>query len=241
MNHLFTKTIFLLVLVLFVSCKQKETETTENKIIIADSTDIFEKIQTGDLLFVGLPVSYSIDPNASNLPANEETCAGDSLNLIHVAILEVANDTTWIIDATIKHNVCRYPLDTFLADFTLPDGSFPLFIIKRLNDNAEAVKYVENAKKCIGRPYDVDFLPDNEAQFCSELVRNSYITTKGEYLFDEVPMNWQKKDGSPILYWQQLFGLIKAEVPQGRMGTTPAQMVTSPLLRTVNAKVERGK
>lgn len=233
MNFSFKVLSFLFTSLLLIACQQKTVKVLENQNV---KVDTIENIQTGDLLFVGLPVSYSIAPDARNLPANAETCAGDSLNLIHVAILEVQNDTVWVIDATIKHDVCRYPLDTFLADFTLADGSLPRFIIKRLKDNSKAVDYVENAKKFLGCAYDTEFLADNEAQFCSELVRNSFVTADGQFLFEEVPMNWQKSDGTPILYWQQLFGLIHAEIPQGRMGTTPAQMISSPLLRTVNAQ-----
>lgn len=43
-------------------------------------------------------------------------------------------DSVWIIDATIAHGVDRHPLDTFLRVFTLKDGSYPEFIVKRVKD-----------------------------------------------------------------------------------------------------------
>lgn len=227
--------VLLVTLLLCVACgsHSMKDEIGENR----DTVQPLCEIQTGDLLFVGLPMSYSLAPDAQNEPANEQTCAGDSLNLIHVAILEVSNDTTWVIDATLKHNVARYPLDTFLTDFTLTDGSHPLFIIKRLKDNSAAKQYVENAKKFVGRQYDIRFLSENEEQFCSELVRNSYVTDNGEFIFSEYPMNFQKANGTFPIYWEQLFQLIKFDIPQGKLGTTPAQMMQESCLQTVNCSL----
>ena len=81
-------------------------------------------LQTGDLIFVGIPADYSLEGDSMGSAISDAT--GDGvLNLIHVAIAEVGKDTTWIIDATIKHGVDRHPIDTFFRDFTLKDGSLP--------------------------------------------------------------------------------------------------------------------
>ncbi len=237
MNIFLQKIIFpLFILILFGSCQSSQEPSAKE---VQNDTTILSsnQLETGDILFVGLPMSYSLAPDAQNEPANPETCAGDSLNLIHVAIIEVEKDTTWVIDATLKRQVARYPLDTFLSDFTLADGSYPLFIVKRLKDNRNAQQYINNAKKYIGKPYDTDFLPQNEAYFCSELVRNSYVPEAGEYLFKEYPMNFQKVNGTFPLYWQQLFQYIHKEIPQGKIGTTPAQMSQESCLQTIDCPV----
>lgn len=222
-----------LILILLAACAPKPAVQESGNQVAVDST----ALQSGDLLFVGLPMSYTLDPAAENEPATLETCAGDSLNVIHVAILEVCGDSVWVIDATLKHNVDRYPLDTFLADFTLPDGSLPLFYVMRLRDNHNAAQFVANAKQFIGRPYDCQFLADNEAQFCSELVRNSYVSPDGSFIFEEYPMDFQKKDGTFPLYWQQLFQLIGQQIPQAKSGTTPAQMMCEPVLKLVRVGI----
>ena len=132
MNTFLQKIILpLFILILFGSCQSSQEPSAKE---VQNDTNILSsnQLETGDILFVGLPMSYSLAPDAQNEPANPETCAGDSLNLIHVAIIEVEKDTTWVIDATLKRQVARYPLDTFLSDFTLADGSYPLFIVKRL-------------------------------------------------------------------------------------------------------------
>ena len=195
--------------------------------------------RSGDLVFVGIPMNYSLQQGSMSEAISAATSDSTGLNLIHVAILEVKGDSTWIIDATIKHGVDRHPLDTFIRDFTLRDGSLPTFKIMRPEASAaEAEQFVQNAKKYLGQPYDVSFLPDNGAMYCSELVYNSYITPDGEHLFSEAPMNFLDKDGNMPLYWTQLFERIGQRVPQGIPGTNPQKMATEKTLSPIETKVK---
>lgn len=195
--------------------------------------------RSGDLVFVGIPMNYSLQQGSMSEAISAATSDSTGLNLIHVAILEVKGDSTWIIDATIKHGVDRHPLDTFIRDFTLRDGSLPTFKIMRPEASAaEAEQFVQNAKKYLGQPYDVSFLPDNGAMYCSELVYNSYITPDGEHLFSEAPMNFLDKDGNMPIYWTQLFERIGQQVPQGIPGTNPQKMAAEKTLSPIETKLK---
>ena len=192
-------------------------------------------VQTGDLLFVGLPYDFTIG-DSTDMSSAITAATGDEegVNYIHVAILEVDdNDSVWVIDATLKHGVDRYPFSTFLSDFTLDDGSYPQLDVMRLKDNRKAAYYVENAKTYCGRAYDIYFLPDNEEQYCSELVRNSYRNDTISYIFSEAPMNFQAADGTFPPYWVFLFDLINQPIPQGVPGTNPNGMSKEPCLTKV--------
>jgi hypothetical protein len=145
------------------------------------------------------------------------------LNLIHVAIAEVKADSVWIIDATIRRGVDRHPLDTFLRDFTLEDGRYPAFLVKRVK-GVDANAAVERAKSFCGRKYDSRFLPDNEDLYCSELVQDCYLDRDGFPVFPSAPMNWLAPDGTMPPYWTYLFGLLGMEVPQDVLGTNPQNM-----------------
>lgn len=191
-----------------------------------------EKLRSGDLIFVGIPTDYSIEADAMSEAIGATTGNGE-LNLIHVAIADVDATGTYIIDATLKHGVDRHPLDTFFTDFTLKDGSLPTFIVKRLKKGIEAPGCIQNALSYCGQPYDTFFLEGNDMHYCSELVRDSYLSPEGEHLFPQVPMNWKDASGEIPLYWTQLFGLIGMEVPQDEPGTNPQEMAGSPLLETV--------
>lgn len=202
-----------------------------------DSTGKTEELRTGDLVFVGIPLDYSIEDGSMDEAIATSTGEVEGLNLIHVAIAEVEGDSTWIIDATVRHGVDRHPLDTFLTDFTLKDGSYPVFIIKRLRKDRQAARFVENAKKFLGQPYDIHFLPDNDSLYCSELVRDSYIGKDGKHVFDSEPMNFKGPDGEFPLYWRQLFALIDSSIPQDVEGTNPAGISLSPALREVKVQL----
>ena len=179
------------------------------------------KLQTGDLLFVG---SGDEDPGSM-----DEAIASATGNLTHVAIVEIDSDgNRWVIDATPKRGVCRYPLDTLIDDN--PGASF---LVKRLRDTSGVSLFVGNARRFVGEPYDLTFLPDNGSHYCSELVRDAYRRPDGSYVFEEKPMNFLAPDGSMPPYWESLFERLGIPVPQGISGTNPQDMSASPLLETV--------
>lgn len=195
-----------------------------------------DTLQTGDLVFMGIPQDYSISEESMDGAISAAT--GDSgLNLIHVAIIEMADDGPYIIDATLKYGTDRHPLDSTIRQFTLKGGEQPVYIVKRLKDNKLAKEWIEKAKSFCGQPYDMRFLPDNGAMYCSELVRESFLGAEGEYLFDEKPMNWKNEKGEIPVYWTQLFALLGMDVPQGVPGTNPQDMFKSPLLETVDVDI----
>lgn len=194
-------------------------------------------IQTGDLLFVGIPLDYHLtDSTSMDEAITSATGREGEINYIHVAILERdEQDSLWVIDATINHGVDRHPFRVYLTDFTLNDGSYPVMDVMRLKDNTNVTTYVDNAKAFVGRGYDMYFDSDNTEQYCSELVRNSYITSTGEYLFSEYPMNFKSEDGTFPPYWIELFGLLEEPIPQGEMGTNPNAMSQESCLMKVGA------
>ncbi len=191
-----------------------------------------DRLRNGDLIFVGLPAGYDAETGSMDAAISSATGTEEGATLIHVAIAEVKADSVWIIDATIAHGVDRHPLDTFLRDFTLRDGSYPEFIIKRVK-GMDADAAVERAKALCGRAYDVRFLPDNEDYYCSELVQACYLDANGKPVFQSEPMNWLAPDGTMPPYWEWLFGKLGMDVPQGVPGTNPRKMSESDLLTEV--------
>jgi len=199
-----------------------------------------EQLRSGDLIFVGIPADYSLDSSGMDSAITAATGGKEGLNLIHTAIAEVdAEGRVWIIDATIKHGVDRHPLDTFLRDFTLRDGSWPVFEVMRLRQDERAAEFVENAKKYLGRPYDVHFSPTDEALYCTELVYDSYLDPDGKPIFQAAPMNFKNADGEFPTYWQQLFDRLGEPIPQDVPGTNPQAMAKEPALRPVAVELTR--
>lgn len=189
-------------------------------------------LRNGDLVFVGLPTGYATDTTTLDAAISSATGKEGALSLIHVAIAEVRADSVWIIDATPARGVDRHPLDTFLRDFTLPDGHLPELVVKRVK-GVDADEAVKRAKAFCGRAYDLRFLPDNVELYCSELVQACYLDPSGNPLFDSQPMNWLAPDGTTPPYWKRHFEEQGMDIPQGVPGTNPQEIAASVFLRDV--------
>ena len=196
------------------------------------ATPVEPKIETGDLLFFGIPMDYGEEGMSGAIAA--ATANGDTVNFIHTAILEVDEaGQAWIIDATIAHGVDRHPLDTLFENFVLHRGGPPTIEVMRLKDNGEARAYVEIAKGFLGEEYDMYFLEGNGRHYCTELVYDSYIRPDGTHVFDRVPMNFKNMEGEMPAYWTNIFASLGEPIPQDKPGTNPQQMRTSPNLKHV--------
>lgn len=191
-----------------------------------------QQIQTGDLLFIGIPMDYDA---GNNMAQAISAATGDGeINYIHTAVLEVDDaGAVWVIDATLAHGVDRHPLDTLFKDFTLNNGERATFKVMRLKDEEGAARHVEQCKALLGEEYDVYFLPANGKHYCTEVVYDCYLNRDGSHIFDSVPMNFKNKDGEMPEYWTWLFGLLGQPVPQGVPGTNPQMMFASPALEFV--------
>ena len=187
------------------------------------------QLRNGDLIFVGLPEGYDSETGSMDEAISSATGKEGALNIIHVAIAEVTDGGVWVIDATTSRGVDRHPLDTFLTDFALSDGSYPEFIVKRVK-GADADEAVKAARKLCGRAYDLRFLPDNEDMYCSELVQKCYLDASGQPVFESEPMNFLAPDETIPQYWEGLFRELGMGVPQGVPGTNPQKMSESKAL-----------
>ena len=193
--------------------------------VFACSSPKTDGIRTGDLLFCG----YQEAPGDSTAAGAIAASIG---GFVHVAILEVQGDSTWVIDATMKRGVSRYPLDTLLSDYLTTDGLEPVLVVKRLKEGFRE-EFIEKAKTFLGVPYDYYFMPDNGKMYCSELVQECYRGPGGEFLFDSKPMNFKDSEGKFPAYWIRLFSELGEPVPQDMPGTNPQDMSESPLLEDV--------
>lgn len=188
-------------------------------------------LRSGDLLFVGLADCERSDGSMAN--AIVSATGDDTVNFFHVAVVDIDSAGTWVIDAGTERGVDRRPLDTFLADIKLDDGSMPIVEAMRLCDSAGVHLFVATARSLVGMPYDLAFLPANGALYCSELVRDSYVRRPCDTLFEAKPMNFLSPDGTCDAYWQRLFDSLGMAVPQGMPGTNPNDMHKSSILKRV--------
>jgi len=155
--------------------------------------------------------------------------------IVHVGIIEVDNDSVYVIDAAGK-GVSRRPLEAFLNGQRDSSGIMPKIIVKRLIDRDGAERFIQNAKDKIGLDYDWYYLEGNDKYYCSELVYDCYIR-EGEHIFKAQPMNFRNEDGTMPAFWSELYDGLGVEVPEGMPGTNPNDMSKSDILMDVDFTV----
>lgn len=131
--------------------------------------------------------------------------AATNSEIAHVGIVDRDGDKLVVIEA-FGSAVRVTPLDEFLGR---SDGYYSVKKIDGIHGNPEKVKrFIDSARKFLGKPYDDEFRYDNGKIYCSELVGLA-AQAAGINLFSvEVPVDWldlsSKKVGEYILRLQSV-------------------------------------
>jgi len=184
--------------------------------------------QTGDLLFVEGLTNGNMD----------KAIMESTGTMVHIGIVEVKEDSVYVIDAAPKTGVSRRPLDAFVEAQKDELGNCPTIKQMRLIDTIGVSSFIERAKNLVGSSYDFTFLPDNDKYYCSELVYVCYVRD-GNPLFEAIPMNFCNSDGHFDPYWIDLFKEQEMEIPQGILGTNPNAMFNTFILKEMEGNLEK--
>lgn len=142
-----------------------------------------------------------------------EATRARSADYTHVGILDMAGGDTLVIEATPGRGVTVTPFSEFAA------GCQTVVFVKV--DDPAAKGATEAARKYVGQPYDWQFLPDNGAVYCSELVQLSYLRADGTPLFAPVPISFLDESGHVPQYWLDLYASQGMQVPHASPGSSP--------------------
>lgn len=145
----------------------------------------------------------------------------DSLPIDHVAIFyaDAQNGAPMVMQADYK-GVRRCGLQAFCAE----NGDSAAVLVGRLTVALDREKSLANAFTFLGKPYDYDYLPDDEAIYCSELVQKSYVDPSGNLVFSTIPMTFRNRDGAIPEFWLKHYAAKGIAVPEGAPGTNPGEM-----------------
>ena len=190
--------------------------------LLIAASPIFAKAQIevleGDLFFAyssttGKAISEATVHDATALP------------IYHVAIATWVNEKLYALEA-IDEGVVLTPYDKF-CERTISKGGM---LIGRLRDRSGIDQSVSNAMEHLGKPYDNLYMIDTQEIYCSELVQLSYVNGKGHRLFPLVNMSFHDAQGRIIDYWLKHYANHGMAVPEGALGTNPAQIAHDPAI-----------
>ena len=164
----------------------------------------------GDLLFCAQEKGNNI---------TDVTQGVGGMKIDHVAIFHRQGGRTFALEA-IHSGVGLTPTDSFMA-------RREVVLAARLRDTLGVARSVERALRFIGRPYDFNFMPDDSAFYCSELVQKCYRDSRGELVFKPIPMSFHDKSGRITPYWHEYYARQGLQVPEGEPGSNPGDLSRS--------------
>lgn len=164
----------------------------------------------GDLLFCAQEKGNNI---------TDVTQGVGGMKIDHVAIFRRQDGRTFALEA-IHSGVGLTPTDSFMA-------RREIVLAARLRDTLGVARSVERALRFVGRPYDFNFMPDDSAFYCSELVQKCYRDSRGELVFKPIPMSFHDKSGLITPYWHDYYARQGLQVPEGEPGSNPGDLSRS--------------
>lgn len=164
----------------------------------------------GDLLFCAQVKGNNI---------TDVTQGVGGMKIDHVAIFHRQGGRTFALEA-IHSGVGLTPIDSFMA-------RREAVLAARLRDTIGVARSVERALGFIGRPYDFNFMPDDSAFYCSELVQKCYRDSRGELVFKPIPMSFHDQSGRITPYWHDYYARQGLQVPEGEPGSNPGDLSRS--------------
>lgn len=184
-------------------------------------------LHSGDLLFQANKNSRLVDAIINS------TTSFDILSFSNVGIVIEENSNLYVIVANTVNGVEIMQLETFLKNSATTNDHKPMVIAKRLQDTTCISESVKRAKALVGKPFDIAFLPNNEAIYGSELVYESYLDNNNNPLFSAHQMFFRDSTGNTSQQWISFFESYNLEVPIGEFGTNPNDMANEPILKEV--------
>lgn len=178
--------------------------------------DAQDQVMEGDLLFA---YSTTAGRAISDATVHDTTAPP----IYHVAIATWVNGKLYALEA-IDEGVTLTPYDTF-KQRTMSKGGM---LIGRLRDRSGIDQSVSNALEHLGKPYDDLYMIDTQEIYCSELVQLSYVNGSGQRLFPLINMSFHDANGHILDYWREHYAKRGMAVPEGALGTNPAQIARDP-------------
>jgi len=191
-----------LILVVLMSCIQKKER---------------HQLRTGDILFRGRQsseLSQAID---------EVTQTGNDQHYTHMGIVELYNDTIWVIHATPVKGVCKETL----TQFCLSGQDSTLIGHYRINGIEEELitSAIDKAYSTLGQPYNYSYILEDEGYYCSEFVYELFVS---DSVFKLEPMTFIDPSSRNFHQgWVKHYKSLGIDIPEGQLGCNPNGMAAS--------------
>ena len=180
-------------------------------------------LRTGDLLFCGASsegLSKAIDQSTRN---------SNNTHFDHVGIVEIKNDTVWVLHAAPKKGVSR----DVVSHFLLNDKNVVSVTVYRLKSNflKTIPGAIKKAYAGLGQPYKYSYRLKDPGYYCSEYI---YKLFEADSIFTLNAMSFKDpKTGQFLPVWVDHYKKLEIPVPEGEPGCNPNGLAASSKLELI--------
>jgi len=189
-------------------------------------------LQEGDLLLQDLDCGPICD-------AIEKVTTGyHRANFSHVGIVTKDGSNNFVVIEASSNGVQATQLKDFL-NRSFDANHQPKVVVGRLKHPfRHLIPFaLKEAAALKGKPYDKEFVINNEAYYCSELVYEIFLQANDSNpVFTLQPMTFKDPNtGTTLPAWQEYFSKLAVPIPEGRPGINPGSISRSPFLTIIYA------
>ncbi|MBN3581901.1 hypothetical protein JYB64_05835 [Algoriphagus aestuarii] len=176
------------------------------------------ELQNGDLIFVGA--------EKENLSGaiNRVTQKTELVSFDHVGMIEIHQDSLFIIHASTRKGSVREPLDSLVFRNNLTPEKFAIYRLKK--DYQHSINQaIKESKSLLGRPYNWSYVLNDSSLYCSDFVERAF---RHAAIFQLEPMTFiNPETGKTDAFWVEFYSKQGMEVPEGKLGCNPNGLAAS--------------
>lgn len=213
-NTLLQYLFFTLFFLILNGCSKK---INNDSIIIPTKIKVeFNDLKNGDLVFV------SAQTEDLSGAINRVTKINDKRNFDHVGLIEKTKDSIFVLHAAPKGGSQREEINHFIQS----QKNNQLTIYRLSNNHQQSIpNAIATAKKLLGKPYNWEYILNNETLYCSDFIERAF---RKDSVFELIPMNFKNpKTGEIDDFWIDFYQKRNLNVPQNQPGTNPNQLAES--------------
>lgn len=177
-------------------------------------------LKSGDIVFV------SSDASGLAGAIKDVTNESGQLDFVHMALVEMDGQDTFMIHADTDRGVSREPISDFKKryPFTM------VYRISQLSD-VQASNAIRVAKSHLGKDYNFTYYNMDSNLYCSQLVYRAY---QSDSIFELNPMTFKNSQSDSFnAFWVSYYDSLDVDIPEGMLGCNPNHMATNARLRSI--------
>jgi len=210
MKRIIKSNLVYLIFALFflTSCKTYNTSILEN----------------GDLLFVP-SVDSGLSGAINNVTQTEKKTSYD-----HIGIVKKEDHHLYVLHAAPKGGSQKQELNAFLKDQTKSGQKIDVYRLKS-EYHSSIPNSVYKAETLIGKPYNFNYILDENSYYCSDFVERAF---RDNQIFTLEPMTFiDPKTKKTNAFWEKFYQDKNLKVPEGEPGCNPNGLANSSKIKKI--------